>query len=55
MGTPQEEVIIETNGSGVGLIDYDNDGGSTLRGERPRTFDALDGKETPPSCGALPQ
>ena len=26
MGTPEKNYIIETNGSGVGLIDYDNDG-----------------------------
>src|SRR5580693_9555330 len=26
MGTPEKHYIIETNGSGVGLIDYDNDG-----------------------------
>jgi hypothetical protein len=26
MGTPEKHHIIETNGSGVGLIDYDSDG-----------------------------
>jgi len=26
MGVPDKEFIIETNGSGVGLLDYDNDG-----------------------------
>ena len=26
MGTPQKNYIIEANGSGVGLLDYDNDG-----------------------------
>src|ERR1035437_10888230 len=26
MGTPEKKFIVETNGSGVGLIDYDNDG-----------------------------
>ena len=26
MGVPEKQFIIETNGSGVGLIDYDNDG-----------------------------
>ena len=26
MGVPEKKFIVETNGSGVGLIDYDNDG-----------------------------
>jgi len=26
MGTPEKKYIVETKGSGVGLIDYDNDG-----------------------------
>ena len=26
MGVPEKNFIVETNGSGVGLIDYDNDG-----------------------------
>jgi len=26
MGTPEKKYILEADGSGVGLIDYDNDG-----------------------------
>jgi hypothetical protein len=48
MGTPQKKYIIETNGSGVGLIDYDNDGWLDIYVVNGSTFDALDGKETPP-------
>ena len=48
MGTPRKKYIIETNGSGVGLIDYDNDGWLDIYVVNGSTFDALDGKETPP-------
>jgi len=48
MGTPQKKYIIETNGSGVCLIDYDNDGWLDIYMVNGSTFDALDGKETPP-------
>jgi enediyne biosynthesis protein E4 len=48
MGTPQKKYIIETNGSGIGLIDYDNDGWLDIYVVNGSTFDALDGKETPP-------
>jgi hypothetical protein len=48
MGTPQKKYIIETNGSGVGLIDYNNDGWLDIYVVSGSTFDALDGKETPP-------
>ena len=48
MGVPQKSFIIETNGSGVGLIDYDNDGWLDIYLVNGSTFDALDGKETPP-------
>jgi hypothetical protein len=48
MGTPEKKYIIETNGSGVGLIDYDNDGWLDIYIVNGSTFDALDGKETPP-------
>jgi len=48
MGTPQKKYIIETNGSGVCLIDYDNDGWLDIYVVNGSTFDALDGKETPP-------
>lgn len=48
MGTPEKKYIIETNGSGVGLIDYDNDGWLDIYLVNGSTFDAMDGKETPP-------
>jgi len=48
MGTPQKKYIIETNGSGVCLIDYDNDGWLDIYVVNGSTFDALDGKETAP-------
>ena len=48
MGTLAKKYIIETNGSGVGLIDYDNDGWLDIYVVNGSTFDALDGKETPP-------
>jgi hypothetical protein len=48
MGTPEKKYIIETNGSGVGLIDYDNDGWLDIYVVNGSTFNALDGKETPP-------
>jgi len=48
MGTAQKKYIIETNGSGVGLIDFDNDGWLDILVVSGSTFDAQDGKETPP-------
>ena len=48
MGTKEKKYIIETNGSGVCLIDYDNDGWLDIYLVNGSTFDALDGKETPP-------
>ena len=48
MGTKDKKYIIETDGSGVGLIDYDNDGWLDIYVVNGSTFDALDGKETPP-------
>jgi hypothetical protein len=48
MGTPAKTYIIETKGSGVGLIDFDNDGWLDIYVVNGSTFDALDGKETPP-------
>lgn len=48
MGTPAKKYIIETNGSGVGLIDYDNDGWLDIFLVNGSTFDALDGKQTAP-------
>jgi len=48
MGTKDKKYIIETNGSGVCLLDYDNDGWLDIYLVNGSTFDALDGKETPP-------
>ena len=48
MGTAEKKLIIETNGSGVGLIDYDKDGWLDIYMVNGSTFDALDGKETSP-------
>jgi enediyne biosynthesis protein E4 len=48
MGTQAKKYIVETKGSGVGLIDYDNDGWLDIYVVNGSTFDALDGKETPP-------
>ncbi len=48
MGTKAKKYIIETNGSGVCLIDYDNDGWLDIYLVNGSTFNALDGKETPP-------
>ena len=48
MGTPEKKVIVETNGSGVCLIDYDNDGWLDIYLVNGSTFDALDEKEPSP-------
>ena len=48
MGTPEKKLIIETNGSGVGLIDFDNDGWLDIYLVNGSTFDAMDGKESIP-------
>jgi enediyne biosynthesis protein E4 len=48
MGTPEKKSIIETNGSGVGLLDYDNDGWLDIYLVNGSTYDALSGKTTPP-------
>ena len=54
MGTPEKRFIIETNGSGVGLIDYDNDGWLDIYFVNGSTVDALNGKAVAPQSGALP-
>ena len=48
MGTPAKDYIIETKGSGVGLIDYDNDGWLDIYVVNGSTVEALTGKATPP-------
>ena len=47
-GTPAKRYLVETKGAGVALIDYDNDGWLDIYVVNGSTFDALDGKETPP-------
>ncbi len=48
MGTPQKKYILETDGSGVCLLDYDNDGWLDIFLVNGSTYDALDGKAIPP-------
>jgi len=48
MGTTEKPLILETVGSGVGLIDYDNDGWMDIYLVNGATYDSLSGKTTPP-------
>jgi hypothetical protein len=48
MGHKQKQYIIETNGSGVGLLDYDNDGWLDIFLVNGSTYDAEQGKATAP-------
>ena len=48
MGTPEKKYILETDGSGVGLIDYDNDGWLDIYLVNGSTYKALEGKEPAP-------
>jgi enediyne biosynthesis protein E4 len=48
MGTPEKNYIFETTGSGVALLDYDNDGWMDIYLVSGSTFDALSGKTKPP-------
>jgi hypothetical protein len=48
MGTPEKKTIIETIGSGVALLDYDNDGWLDIYLVNGSTQDALNGKAPPP-------
>ena len=48
MGTPQDTFIIETVGSGVALLDYDNDGWLDIYLVNGSTYDAMSGKASPP-------
>ncbi len=48
MGTPEKNFILETVGSGVALLDYDNDGWLDIYLVNGSTTDALSGKAPPP-------
>ena len=50
MGTPEKHYIIESNGSGVGLLDYDNDGWLDIYLVNGSTADALAGKAPAPKA-----
>ncbi len=50
MGSVEKKFIVETNGSGVGLIDYDHSGWLSIYLVNGSTFDALDGKEPAPKA-----
>jgi hypothetical protein len=52
-GTPEKSTILETPGSGVALIDYDNDGWLDIYLLNGSTFPALKGNETPPHAMLL--
>jgi hypothetical protein len=47
-GTPEKRLIIEAKGSGVCLLDYDNDGWLDIYLLNGSTFDALNGKTASP-------
>jgi enediyne biosynthesis protein E4 len=47
-GGPQKHIIVEAKGSGVALLDYDNDGWLDIYLVNGSTFDAQSGKATPP-------
>jgi enediyne biosynthesis protein E4 len=48
MGTPQKTYILETVGSGVALLDYDKDGWLDIYLVNGSTYDAMQGKASPP-------
>src|SRR5450432_4396755 len=48
MGTPQKNYILEATGSGVALVDYDNDGWLDIYLVNGSTLEALDGKAEAP-------
>jgi hypothetical protein len=52
-GTPEKSTILETPGSGVALLDYDNDGWLDIYLLNGSTFPALKGKEAPPRAMLL--
>ena len=47
-GSPEKNLILEAPGSGVAIIDYDNDGWPDIYLVNGSTFGALRGKQTPP-------
>jgi len=53
MGTLEKNVILETPGSGVALLDYDNDGWLDIYLVNGATFPALAGKESAPRAMLL--
>jgi enediyne biosynthesis protein E4 len=48
MGTPKKNYILESNGSSVALLDYDNDGWLDIYLVNGSTYDAMSGKTEPP-------
>jgi len=48
MGTPEKNLILESNGSGVALLDYDNDGWLDIYLVNGSTLQALAGNESAP-------
>ena len=50
MGTSEKKFIIEVVGSGVGLIDYDNDGWLDIYLVNGSTYDAMAGKTSAPQA-----
>jgi enediyne biosynthesis protein E4 len=48
MGTPDKKLILDADGSGVALLDYDNDGWLDIYLVNGATFETIDGKGTPP-------
>ncbi len=50
MGVPEKKFIVETNGSGVALLDYNNDGWLDIYLVNGSTLAALDGKEPAPKA-----
>jgi hypothetical protein len=52
-GTPEKTTILETPGSGVALLDYDNDGWLDIYLVNGSTFSALKGNEAPPRAMLL--
>src|SRR5271154_1055702 len=50
MGTEETRFILETVGSGVALIDYDNDGWLDIYLVNGSTYDAIAGKASPPQA-----